>query len=295
MAFGMTGFGRGSAATGADKGAITVEVKSVNNRFLKISTRLPDVFNELESEVEGRVRKALIRGSVYCNVSIDRARRDVSYRLNEEAIRDWLPRLKQLAKELKTDEPELKHVLAMQGVVLEETEKLHPDETLKAALFKALDEALNGLVEMRRQEGESLAGDLGARVEKVAELAREVEKRAPRVILEYREKLTARIEKLLAGSGVELEPEALARETAWFADKADIAEETTRLAHHCAQFQAGLAGKGEVGRRLDFIAQEMLRETNTIASKANDVELATIAVEMKTEIERIKEQVQNLE
>jgi uncharacterized protein (TIGR00255 family) len=280
---------------GADKGAITVEVKSVNNRFMKISTRLPDLFNELESEVEGRIRKALIRGSVYCNVAIERARREVSYRLNEDAIRDWLPRLNRLAAELKVEPPQLKDVLAMQGVVLEETEKLQPDDSLKAVLFTALDEALSGLVEMRRTEGESLARDMQARVQKVASLAKEVEKRAPQVIAEYRDKLAARIEKLLAGSGTRLEPEALAREVAWFADKADIAEETTRLEHHCAQFIAGLAGKGEVGRRLDFIAQEMLRETNTIASKANDSELASIAVEMKSEIERIKEQVQNLE
>lgn len=295
MAFGMTGFGRGSAAMGADKGAITVEVKSVNNRFMKISTRLPDLFNEFESEVEGRIRKALIRGTVYCNVSIERSRREVSYRLNEDAIRDWLPRLNRLAAELNTEPPELEDLLGMQGVVLEETEKLQPDDTLKAALFTALDEALSGLVEMRRKEGESLARDMQARVQKVATLAKEVETRAPQVIAEYRDKLAARIEKLLAGSGTQLEPDALAREVAWFADKADIAEETTRLEHHCAQFIAGLAGKGEIGRRLDFIAQEMLRETNTVASKANDAQLVSITVAMKSEIEKIKEQVQNLE
>ncbi|MBK8207150.1 MAG: YicC family protein [Planctomycetes bacterium] len=293
MPYGMTGFGRGTATS--DQGAITIELKSVNNRFLKVSMRLPDVFNELETEIEARVRKQLSRGSVYCNVSLERKQRDVTYRLNEEAIRDWLPRLKALATELKTEQPTLESMLVMEGVVLEETEKLEPGETLKAALFKALDEAMKGLLEMRAREGESLQADMDMRVTKVAGLAKQVESRAPQVVAEYRDKLKARIEKLLSDTGTSVEPETLIREVAYFADKVDITEETTRLEHHCKQFLSGMAGKGEVGRRLDFIAQEMLRETNTIASKANDAELATIAVEMKSEIERIKEQVQNLE
>ncbi len=289
----MTGFGRGSAGT--EKGAITVEVKSVNNRFLKVSTRLPDLFNELESEVEARIRGALARGTVYCNVSMERQRRDGSYRLNEQAIRDWLPRLASLAAELKTEPPALRDILAMDGVVLEETEKLEVDESLKRALFTALDSALEGLVEMRRREGESLQRDMEARVKKVAQLAEQVNARAPQVVTEYRDKLKLRIEKLMADTGVSLEPEALVREVAFFADKADVTEETTRLRHHCEQFSAVMGGKGEAGRRLDFIAQEMLRETNTIASKANDAALAAVTVEMKSEIERVKEQVQNLE
>jgi uncharacterized protein (TIGR00255 family) len=293
VAFGMTGFGRASAAIST--GAITVEVKSVNNRFLKVGTRLPDLFNELETDIEARIRNKLLRGTVYCNISMDRGNRDKSFRLNEQLIRDWMPRLGKLAAELKTEPPTMAEILTMDGVVLEETEKLEADDAMKEALFAALDEALNGLAEMRAREGESLKKDLDARVQKVAGLAKDVEVRAPRVVAEYRDKLKARIEKLLADTGVGLEPETVVREVAYFADKADITEETTRLEHHCAQFLGVIAGKGEVGRRLDFIAQEMLRETNTIASKANDAELATIAVEMKSEIERIKEQVQNLE
>jgi uncharacterized protein (TIGR00255 family) len=148
---------------------------------------------------------------------------------------------------------------------------------------------------MRGREGDSLKKDLDARVQKVAGLAKQVEGRAPQVVAEYRDKLKARIERLLSDTGVSLEPEALVREVAFFADKCDVTEETTRLEHHCEQFLQVIAGKGEAGRRLDFIAQEMLRETNTIASKANDAQLAAITVEMKSEIERVKEQVQNLE
>ncbi|MBX3460157.1 MAG: YicC family protein [Planctomycetes bacterium] len=293
MPYGMTGFGRGTAAS--DQGAITVELKSVNNRFLKVATRLPDVFAELETEIEGRIRGKLIRGSVYCNVSLERGPRDTSYRLNEAAIRDWLPRLEALAAELKTEAPGLADVLAMDGVVLEERSEVEAGPTLKTALMHALDAALDQLAEMRGKEGSALAADLEPRVKKVAALSQQVAARAPQVVLEYRDKLKARMEKLLADSGTALEPEALAREAAYFADRADITEETTRLEHHCTQFLQGMAGKGEVGRKLDFIAQEMLRETNTIASKANDAQLASIAVEMKSELERIKEQVQNLE
>jgi uncharacterized protein (TIGR00255 family) len=289
----MTGFGRASAAHPG--GAVTVELKSVNNRFLKISLRLPDIFNELETELEGRIRAKLTRGTVYCNVQFERKQRGVNYTLNEPLIREWLPRLKKLATELGAKAPEFTDLLAMQGVVLEESEKLEIDDSLKQALFNALDTALAGLAEMRGKEGAMLMADMNARVTDVAKYSRLVEGRAPQVVAEYRDKLKARIDKLLAESNQRIEPNELAKEVAFFADRCDITEETTRLAHHCEQFLQVIAGKGEVGRRLDFIAQEMLRETNTIASKANDAELATIAVAMKSEIEKIKEQVQNLE
>lgn len=289
----MTGFGRGNATHAL--GAVTVELKSVNNRFLKISMRLPDVFNELESELEGRIRGKLNRGSVYCSVQFERRQRGTSYTLNEGLIRDWLPKLNKLAEDMNQPPPTLQNVLTMPGAVLEESEKLELDEELKQAVRDALELALGGLLEMRANEGEALQRDMDARVALVAGYSKEVEKRAPQVVEEYRDKLKARMENLLKDSGVKLEPADIIREVAFFADRCDITEETTRLAHHCEQFSRVIAGKGEVGRRLDFIAQEMLRETNTIASKANDAELATIAVSMKSEIEKIKEQVQNLE
>lgn len=289
----MTGFGRGTAAHPG--GAVTVELKSVNNRFLKISMRLPDVFTELESELEGRLRGKLARGTIHAQVQLERKQRGVSYSLNEELVRDLLPKLEALAKDLGKQPPELKHVLSLPGVVLEESEKLKLDDDLKQALLGAMDEALAGLIEMRGNEGAALMADMTTRVALVATHAKEVDKRAPHIVTEYRDKLKARIDKLMADSGMKLEPADLIKEVAFFADRCDITEETTRLAHHCEQFQLAIAGKGEVGRRLDFIAQEMLRETNTIASKANDAELATIAVSMKSEIEKIKEQVQNLE
>lgn len=293
MPYGMTGFGRATAIYPG--GAVTVELKSVNNRFLKVSQRLPDLFSELETEIEARLRARLARGTVYCNVQLERGQRDISYTLNEPLIREWMPRLRKIAAELGGGTPEFRDILAMPGVVLEEAGKLELDEGMKQTLFDALDGALSGLLEMRGREGAALQADMEARVALIARHSKDVEKRAPQVVLEYRDKLKARIEKLLADTGQRLEPADLVKEVAFFADRCDITEETTRLAHHCEQFRQVMGGKGEVGRRLDFMAQEMLRETNTIASKANDAELVSIAVAMKSEIEKVKEQVQNLE
>jgi len=293
LAYGMTGFGR--ATTAHALGAVTVEVKSVNNRFLKVSMRLPDAFAEIEAELETQIRNGLARGSVYANISFDRGRPDVSYSLNEDLLKDWLPKLKTLAKQAGSREPELADLLGMEGAVLQQAEPIQLDESLAAAVKDALANALKGLREMRAREGESLARDMDARVKNVAQLAKRVETRAPQVVQEYKVKLRARLDKLLADSGVAADDAAIVREVAFFADRCDITEETTRLEHHCAQFLKGMAAQGEVGRKLDFVAQEMLRETNTIGSKANDAELASIVVEMKSEIEKIKEQVQNLE
>jgi len=290
---GMTGFGRGTGSH--PEGTVTVEVKSVNNRFLKVSLRLPDGFQEYESEFEGQARAALARGSVYVNVSLDRGRPEHSFALNEEAIRLWWTRLRALAREAGTKEPELGELLAMQGAVLEQSDRTQADESLAGTVKEALAQALKGVVEMRAREGEALARDLEARVRNVAKLAKRVEKRAPQVVQEYREKLKARIDKLLGDTGTEIDDVTLAREVALMADRCDVTEETTRMEHHCTQFLKVMGADGESGRRLDFVAQEMLREANTVASKASDAELAQAAVEMKSEIEKVKEQVQNLE
>jgi uncharacterized protein (TIGR00255 family) len=290
---GMTGFGR--AVVTYEGGTVTAEIKTVNNRFLKVSLRLPDALTELESELEAMARKALKRGSVYCNIQLQRDRAESGYSLNEAAIREWYPRLCALAADLGAEPPKFADMLGMEGVVLSELERVEPDDALKAAIRSVVKQALDGACDMRAREGASLKADMDARVATVAACAKEAEQRAPVVVHEYRDRLKQRIDRLLADSGMKLEESELAREVAYFADRADITEETIRLAHHCEQFGQVIADDGEVGRRLDFIAQEMLREANTIASKANDAELAGIAVRMKSEIEKIKEQVQNLE
>lgn len=289
----MTGFGR--AEREHDLGHITVELKSVNNRFLKVSQRLPDGFSEQEIEIEARIRKAISRGSVYCQVKFDRRVTLAGAQLNERQIRDFFEQLGALAKELKTTAPSLAEVAQMDGAVFERAQRGEITDTLKSLLFDGVDEALSGMMEMRSLEGEVLRQDIDARVKKVSELTAGIEKAAPQIVKVYAERLQIRIDKLLKESGQQIEGADLAREVAFFADRCDVTEETTRLRHHCDQFLQLTAANGAVGRKLDFIVQEMMREANTIGSKANDASRATTVVEMKSEIERIREQVQNLE
>lgn len=294
----MTGFGRATAGYGQGgeaRGDVTVEVKSVNNRFLKANYRLPDVLSAYEPELDALVRGQLSRGSVYLAIDIQRPKGESAWRLNTDVVEQYFGQLQALAAELKAPAPTLADAAKLEGVVEPAQVAAQVTDAQLAAVRSACEGALKALLEMRRREGQTLAQDLRARVERVAQLAAEVDKRAPVVVQEFRDKLTQRIETLLKGTGVTPDPAALVREVAFYADRCDITEETTRLKHHCGQFLSVISGDGAVGRRLDFIAQEMLRECNTIGSKANDAQLVTQVVEMKSEVERIKEQVQNLE
>lgn len=289
----MTGFGR--AAIEHEGGSISIEAKSYNNRFLKVTLRLPDALSNQEVELENVVRQRLSRGSVYITVGMTRPPSTNAWRLNTELVRKYYTELWALSRELEAPKPSLSEIARLDGAVEAVDDAAGDDEALNAAVKKALELALGELSAMRGKEGEALRADLEARVRRVAEVAAEVEKRAPKIVSEYRDKLKARLDQLLKGTGVSLDEAVVVKEVALFADRADITEETTRLRHHCTQFLKEIAGKEAVGRKLDFIAQEMLRESNTIGSKANDAELASSVVEMKSEIERIKEQVQNLE
>ncbi|MEE9311118.1 MAG: YicC/YloC family endoribonuclease [Planctomycetota bacterium] len=290
---GMTGFGR--ATCSVESGSVTVEIKTVNNRFLKTSMRLPDLFSSLEPEVEKKIRSTLARGSVTCQFQYERLRSGGEYQLDRELLDSLFAELSDAAGKVGQDAPNIVDVAGLPGVVREQRTSYELGDELADAARKALSEAVSALVETRGSEGVALQDDLEPRVKRVSELSDKVGERAPQVVEEYRVKLTNRITKLMSKSELELDSKDLVKEVAMFADRCDITEETTRLAHHCSEFLKVIAGKGEVGRRLDFIAQEMLRETNTVASKANDAELATVVVEMKSELEKIKEQVQNLE
>jgi uncharacterized protein (TIGR00255 family) len=289
----MTGFGRASVEHQGN--SITVEAKSYNNRFLKVTLRLPDALSNQESELENLVRAKVTRGAVFCTVSLAQPVSEAGYRLNEALARRFYAELGALARELKTELPRIAEIARLDGVVEKVDAQGGADESLIDAVKTALEGALNGLNAMRAREGEALRKDLDSRVKAVEKVGAEVANRAPKIVAEYRDKLRQRLEQLLKGSGVALDEPTIVREVALFADRCDITEETTRLAHHCRQFLKELGGKEAVGRKLDFIAQEMLREGNTIGSKANDAELASAVVELKSEIERIKEQVQNLE
>lgn len=292
----MTGFGRATQAINDTQ--LTVEVKSVNNRHLKISSRLPDVLAPHELRFEKLIKRYLDRGSVSLSISLGSGKPgERAYRLNLERAKDYFNQLASLASKLDgAQAPSLGEVARLPGVVEDAANALDDDEKLLKVAEAAVEDALKALRATREEEGKGLAEDLTTRCKRLLELNDVAKTRSPQVVAHYREKLLARLEKLLQGTQLAPREEDIAHEVALFADRCDIAEENQRLAHHCeAMIELITANTGEAGRRLDFIAQEMLREANTTGSKANDVEIAATVVEMKSEIEKIKEQVQNVE
>jgi len=292
----MTGFGRASVAFG--DATLTVEVKSVNNRHLKLSTRLPDQLLPHELRFEKLVKAKLDRGSVNLTVSIGSGRPgERAFRINLERAKEYFTQLSNLAQSMHgVAAPTMGDIARLPGVVEDAAGSIDDDEALLKSAEEATNLALEALRVTREEEGKGLAEDLTTRCKRLIELNDQTQSRSPTVVQHYREKLLARIEKLLQGTQLAPREEDIAHEVALFADRCDIAEENQRLGHHCkAMVELIESNSGEAGRRLDFIAQEMLREANTTGSKANDVEIAAIVVEMKSEIEKIKEQVQNVE
>lgn len=289
----MTGFG--SKVGHLDGLECTVLARSVNNRYLKTVIKLPEAWAEAESDVERLIRRRLHRGTVTVTVRIKVADERAASDVNIAALRKYVDQLRQLAVEaqpaLRID---LGSLLLLPGVCeppcLEDI--VHKARGDLAAL---IDAALDALVDMRGNEGEAIAEDLRANCDVIEVQLAAVAGRVPNVVRSYQERLQARVAELTNAGTVRVDEESLAREVAVFAERSDIAEEIARLRGHVGQFREALAQGGAAGRKLDFIAQEMLREANTMASKANDADIARCVVEMKTAIDRIKEQVQNLE
>ena len=289
--YSMTGYGKGEYREGGLE--VTVEMKSVNNRFLDVSFKAPRVFFAAEERVRAAVRGCVSRGHIDIFVSVsDRrpARRALAVDL--EAARAYLA----AAKSLKAAFPEIEDDLTLTGLlrqpeILSAEDAAGCDEELLEALDSALAAALAAHAEMRRAEGERLKKDLFARMETIASLREEIASRAPLVAEAYREKLTARICELLDGKADETR---ILTEAAVYSDKCNIDEELTRLASHIEEFYK-ICAEEQTGRKLDFLVQEFNRECNTICSKSNDGPLTKCALAMKNEIEKVREQVQNLE
>jgi len=291
MIHSMTGFG--SASGQVDGVEYAVEIRSVNNRYFKISMKLPDSFSEAETEIEKLVRTRLERGSVTLSVRMKVADDQAAYRINETVVRRYLEQL----RILETDgDPTLRIDL---GTLLQLPGCCEPPplaelvQRTKTGLMALVSQALDDLVEMRAREGEALRDDLLKNCDVLEENLRLAAKRAPQVVADYQQRLAVRVKELVDEGKVRIDEEHLAREVAIFAERCDIAEEIARLTGHLEQFRSAVELDGAVGRKLDFIAQEMLREANTIGSKANDAEIGRACVEIKTGIDRIKEQVQN--
>jgi uncharacterized protein (TIGR00255 family) len=288
----MTGFGRGESA--GEFGRIVVEMKAVNHRFSEVVFRMPRQFNALEEPAKKLVQARVSRGRVDVFVSWDAAAKARGVKVDKELAIAYYNALMELGGEIQSKTELSLDTLARLPDVLKVEEGDVTAEDLWPAFESATAAAVDSLLAMREREGATLAADLLARIAKIEELGRIVAVRAPQVVEEYRGRLSKRLEELLGQSNV-VDPQRLAQEVALFADRSDITEEIQRLASHIAQFRAALSGDDAVGRKLDFLVQEIGREINTIGSKANDATITATVVEAKSELEKIREQVQNIE
>lgn len=290
----MTGYGRGEWAQGGVK--VSVEVSSVNRKQSEIAVNLPRQLEVLEAQVRDSINRKIARGRVTVRVAMHHGegKGPAPFRLNPEVARSYLRQLRLLARQLKIDEAvTLSQLLAAPGVV-ESAEELVDPLDFWPAVDHALERAMKGLLQMRAREGDHLARDLAERMKIIQKSARRIQQQAPRVQVRYREQL---VEKIKA-AGLEvpgLDDERLLKEVVYFADRADISEEITRLQSHFKQFEDCRKSSEPVGRTLDFLAQEMNREINTIGSKANDALISREVVVIKAELERFREQAQNVE
>lgn len=289
----MTGFGAGESSD--DNYSCKVEIKTVNHRYNDIIVRMPKCLNYLEEKIKGIIKERISRGrvEVYIDLEyIDGTKMDVEIDL--QLAKNYKDSLNELIDELHiVDDIKLSHILAVPEIVQMKNKYLE-DDSVWNCLKQALEIALNDLVIMRVNEGKELKKNIESQIMNIQDLVDKTEQRAPLVVLEYKNKLRERIKELLEGD-FDIEEEKLSSEVAFFADKSDITEEITRLKSHIKQFLDSLELEGVVGRKLDFIIQEMNREVNTIGSKANDLHICNYVVDIKSELEKIREQVQNIE
>jgi uncharacterized protein (TIGR00255 family) len=289
----MTGYGWGDAVQNGYK--VTVELSSVNRKQSEISINLPRELEVLEAQIRDEVNRRIARGRVTARVTLHAGEKHQgNVRINAALAQAYARRLRDLARELKlAGEVTLDHLLRAPGV-LESDEDVPDAEDFWPAVEKALKQALEMLVNMREKEGGHLRKDLVKRIDTMRKSAIRVQKRAPQVQVRYRGQLLERIQN--AGlEAAKVEEERVLKEVIFFADRSDISEEITRLQSHFKQFDDCVNSREPVGRTLDFLAQEMNREINTIGSKANDATISREVVVLKTELEKFREQAQNVE
>lgn len=290
--FSMTGFGAGEARIAG--GRVRVEVKSVNHRYLDVTVKGPREYVSLETRVLEAVRARLKRGKV--DVFVSRTTdpgEPGAVKANIPLARGWKDALETIRRELALPgEVTLGMIAGQRDIVLAGGDEADPERDW-AAIEKALAEAIDKNAAMRAEEGRRTLGDLRGLAAELTRLAAAADLRAPKVVEEHRARLVERLKKLLGDTT--LEPSRLEQEVALLADRTDVHEELVRLAGHLDQLGTILDGGGEIGRKLDFLLQEIGRETNTLGSKANDAELGRVVVDLKATAERIREQIQNVE
>ncbi len=290
----MTGFGE---AQGEINGATyIVEIKTVNNRYLKTSVRLPEAVAFLEEDIDKLLRKNLSRGMVICVLRLKNVPANVLFDIDETALRAIMEKLSRIVSSANTKSSiDMGGLLTLPGIVQPALPDEEKAEQIKEMVLSITQKAIDQLKQMRAAEGAALAADLDSHCKAIKQDLERIRTRSGVVLQEYQKKLKKRVDELLADAKLKLEEETLAREVAIFADRSDISEEIARLDSHLQQFAESCQANAQAGRRLDFISQEMLREANTIASKACDTEVIRCVVDIKCRIDRIKEQVQNIE
>jgi len=291
----MTGFGE--ARSQAGEMAIAVEVRTINSRHFKLSYRASEGYAALEADVEALTRESIRRGTVQLNLRVDRRGSSEDYHINTDVLESYRRQIEQYTGgHSESSDPTMLHLLlSLPGAV---DEKLRGDYDPREdwpTIEPVIREALAAMAKMRAEEGVALAADLAHNGRQIAEQLDLIARRAPLVVQSYQSRLTGRVQQALSELNVTVEPADLLREIALFADRSDISEEIVRLRSHLQQYEAALLMSESSGRKLEFITQEMGREVNTIGSKANDAEISRHVVDIKTALERIREQIQNVE
>lgn len=289
----MTGFG--NAALQTEGVHVSSEIKSVNNRYLKLSVRMPDSVARFEAEIEKLVRSRVTRGSVQLSIRVRFTSGQSEYRIDQDLLRSFQRQLAEISGDAEGKSANLGDLLSLPGVV-SQTEL--PEEfvnSLWPAVEASLKESLDHFDDFRRREGESMRQDLEKQCEVIETEGKQVATLTPQVVTDYRDKILERVRRLIGDASINISENDVIREVALFADRCDINEEITRLRSHTEQLRRLLNGATSQGRKLEFIGQEMFREINTIGSKANHVTIALSVVEMKAAIERMREVLQNVE
>lgn len=290
----MTGFGRGELSDG--KRSITVEIKSVNHRYGDINVKMPRRYSFAEEAIKRTVKKYISRGKVDVFISVENLTEDdVTVRLNTMVAKQYVENLNELRSHFDLYGDITLQFLATLPDVMKAVPDVEDEEEIKKAILVPVKQAAENLDSMRRVEGEKLAEDLLMRGELIRKYVTEIEGRAPKVAEIYTEKMRERIKELI-GNNVVIPEDRVLLEAAIFADKSNITEELVRLNSHMIQLRDIIEkSQHPTGKKLDFLVQEMNREANTIGSKANDIEITNLMLEIKAEIEKIREQVQNIE
>ena len=292
MIHSMTGYGR--AVQTLNGREITVELRSVNNRFLDCSVRLPRAFSYAEDALKQSVKERVSRGKVDMFVAVNvTAAENVRITLNRPVLEGYLEALRTIAKDYRIREDITATSLTRFPDVFVVEKQEEDEKQITADIVSVAQEALCAYDRMRCTEGENLAADLRSRAAVILSYVERVEKRSPVTVQEYRTRLEAKMREVLESTAID--ESRILTEAAIFADKVAVDEETVRLRSHLAQMEKLLSDGGPVGRKLDFLLQEMNREANTIGSKGNDIEQARNVVEIKAELEKIREQIQNIE